>query len=78
VRIAVADENGYDGAALQALERSQSVQDEYQDFSDEALRLGVFGAPTFIIHGVAERFWGQDRLLFVDRALERLRGGAAR
>jgi 2-hydroxychromene-2-carboxylate isomerase len=74
VRIAVADENGYDGAALQALERSQAVQQQYQVFSDEAVRLGVFGAPTFIIDGGGERFWGQDRLFFVDRALERLRG----
>jgi 2-hydroxychromene-2-carboxylate isomerase len=74
VRIAVADENGYDGAALHALERSQAVQAEYQAFSEEAVRLGVFGAPTFVIPGHNERWWGQDRLFFVDRALERLRG----
>jgi 2-hydroxychromene-2-carboxylate isomerase len=73
VRIAIANENGYDGAALQALERSPSVLQEYQAFSDEAVRRGVFGAPTFIIEGQAERWWGQDRLVFVDRALERLR-----
>jgi 2-hydroxychromene-2-carboxylate isomerase len=73
VRIAVANENGYDGAALQALERSPSVLREYQAFSDEAVRRGVFGAPTFIIEGRPERWWGQDRLMFVDRALERLR-----
>ena len=35
--------------------------------ADEAVRLGVFGAPTFVLDG--ERFWGQDRLAFVDRAL---------
>lgn len=74
VRIAVADENGYDGAALQALERSDPVQEDYQAFTDEALRLGVFGAPTFVIEGSGERFRGQDRLFFVDRALQRLRG----
>jgi 2-hydroxychromene-2-carboxylate isomerase len=32
---------------------------------------GVFGAPTFILNG--ERFWGQDRLAFLDRALDKLR-----
>jgi len=74
VRIAVADENGYDGRALQALERDPRVLQTYQAYSDDAVRLGVFGAPTFIIHGQKERFWGQDRLFFVDRALERLRG----
>jgi 2-hydroxychromene-2-carboxylate isomerase len=38
------------------------------------VRLGVFGAPTFVIPGHNERWWGQDRLFFVDRALERMRG----
>ncbi len=28
---------------------------------------GVFGAPTYVLDG--ERFWGQDRLDFLDRAL---------
>ena len=74
VRIAVADENGYDGAALNALERTPAVQQEYQAFSEEAVRLGVFGAPTFIVRGHNERWWGQDRLFFVDRFLDRLRG----
>jgi 2-hydroxychromene-2-carboxylate isomerase len=74
VRIAIANENGYDGAALHALERAPATLAQFQEYSDEAERLGVFGAPTFIIHGTTERFWGQDRLFFVDRALERLRG----
>jgi 2-hydroxychromene-2-carboxylate isomerase len=74
-RIAIADENGYDGAALQALERSDAVQAAYAAYTDEALRLGVFGAPTFILDG--ERFWGQDRLAFVDRALAMRAAGAA-
>jgi len=74
VRIAIANANGYDGAALQALERAPATLRQFQEYSDEAERLGVFGAPTFILHGQTERFWGQDRLFFVDRALERLRG----
>ena len=72
VRIAVADAAGYDGAALHALEQAGETLAQYQAFSDEAVRLGVFGAPTFVLEG--ERFWGQDRLHFVDRALDRLRG----
>ena len=35
------------------------------------VRLGIFGAPTYVLDG--ERFWGQDRLAFVERALERRR-----
>ncbi|HRD74451.1 MAG TPA: 2-hydroxychromene-2-carboxylate isomerase [Hyphomicrobiaceae bacterium] len=71
VRRAVADENGYDGAAVVAAERSAVVQEKYRQFTDEALRLGVFGAPTYVVDG--ELFWGQDRLGFVDRKLDRMR-----
>jgi 2-hydroxychromene-2-carboxylate isomerase len=66
-RIAIADENGYDGAALQAMERGPEVQAAYAQNTAEAERLGIFGAPTFVLDG--ERFWGQDRLMFVERAL---------
>ncbi len=71
VRRQIADENGYDGATLVALERSARVQELYARFTQEAEALGVFGAPTFALDG--ELFWGQDRLDFVDRALDRLR-----
>ncbi len=67
VRIAIADENGLPGAQLQGLERSEQVQRLYREYSEEAVALGVFGSPTFVLDG--ERFWGQDRLDFVDRAL---------
>lgn len=75
VRRAIADENGYDGAALVAAEGTGPVQDEYRATGREAERLGVFGSPTFAIDG--ELFWGQDRLGFVDRALA-LRAGRDR
>jgi 2-hydroxychromene-2-carboxylate isomerase len=71
-RRAIADENGCDGAALLAAETTPAVQALYQRYSDEAQCLGVFGAPTIVLNG--ERFWGQDRLDFVDRALDALRG----
>jgi 2-hydroxychromene-2-carboxylate isomerase len=48
--------------------KSQHVQSLYKTYSDEAERLGVFGAPTYVLNG--ERFWGQDRLDFLDRALD--------
>ena len=71
VRRQIADENGYDGATLVALERSARVPELYARFTQEAEALGVFGSPTFVLDG--ELFWGQDRLDFVDRALDRLR-----
>ncbi len=67
MRRAIAEENGYDGAALVAAERSERVQALYRQYSEEAEALGVFGAPTYVIAG--ELFWGQDRLEFVDRKL---------
>lgn len=67
VRIALADENGLPGVELQKEETSERVQALYRGFSEEAERLGVFGAPTYVLEG--ERFWGQDRLEFLDRAL---------
>src|SRR5215212_185248 len=67
VRIAIAEENGFPGKELVAEETSSRVQGLYRTYSDEAERLGVFGAPTYVLNG--ERFWGQDRLEFLDRAL---------
>ena len=55
-------------AKLVAAEKSTRVQTLYRQSSTEAEMLGVFGAPTFVVEG--ELFWGQDRLEFVDRALE--------
>ena len=71
VRRAIADENGFDGSALLQAENSPEVLAAYGRFTDEAVHLGVFGAPTFVLDGV--RYWGQDRLDFVDRALDALR-----
>jgi 2-hydroxychromene-2-carboxylate isomerase len=71
VRVAIAEENGLPGRELLAAETSPQVQALYKAYSEEAERLGVFGAPTFVLKG--ERFWGQDRLDFLDRALEALR-----
>ena len=39
----------------------------YQQWTQEAVALGVFGAPTYVYRG--ELFWGQDRLDFLERAL---------
>ena len=53
-----------------ALERADSTQALYQRYSDDAVAQGIFGSPILVING--ERFWGQDRLMFVERTLARL------
>jgi len=74
VRREIADAEGMDGAALVAAETSDAVQALYARYSDEALARGVFGAPTFIFEDVL--YWGQDRLDFLDRALDQARARA--
>ena len=39
-------------------------------FTDEAIALQVFGAPTYVYRN--ELFWGQDRIEFLDRALAKI------
>ncbi len=46
----------------------QEVKDKLKGNSDNAVKRGVFGAPTFFIGD--EMFFGQDRLEFVGEALE--------
>jgi 2-hydroxychromene-2-carboxylate isomerase len=50
---------------------SQAVQERYEAYTQEAIDIQVFGAPSYVIDG--EIFWGQDRLDFVERALQQKR-----
>ncbi|WP_323715502.1 2-hydroxychromene-2-carboxylate isomerase [Paracoccus aminovorans] len=36
---------------------------------EQAVEAGVFGAPFYVVRETGERFWGQDRLDFLDRHL---------
>ena len=62
--VAIANENGMDGKALLAATEDAAVQAEYQSNTEEAIRIGVFGAPTYVFDG--ELFWGQDRLQMLE------------
>lgn len=42
-----------------------AIKDELRARTDEAISLGIFGAPTFIVDG-KELFWGQDRMCLVE------------
>ena len=54
---------------LTDLAKSEQVKKIYQDNTEEAIKKNVFGSPTYIYNN--ELFWGQDRLDFLERALER-------
>ena len=47
--------------------QTPEVQATYDLNTERALALGVFGAPTYAVG--SERFWGQDRLDFLQRRL---------
>lgn len=59
---------GLDAAELVAAARSEDNVARYQALTEEALQRDVFGAPTYAYND--ELFWGQDRLDFLDRALQ--------
>ncbi|MGM0585587.1 MAG: 2-hydroxychromene-2-carboxylate isomerase [Pseudomonadota bacterium] len=44
----------------------------YEENTEAALAAGVFGAPFYIVGDA--RFWGQDRLSYLDEHLDRLTG----
>ena len=56
---------GHDGAAALARAQSDKIKARLRAETEEAQRLGIFGAPSFVAAG--ELFWGNDRL---EQALE--------
>jgi 2-hydroxychromene-2-carboxylate isomerase len=61
-------EAGLDAAHWAALAQDQTVKDRLKATTEEAVERGVFGAPTFFVG--EEMFFGQDRLDFVEEALQ--------
>jgi 2-hydroxychromene-2-carboxylate isomerase len=54
---------------LSNLAKSEKVSKIYQNNTEEAVAKNVFGSPTYIFNN--ELFWGQDRLDFLERALNK-------
>jgi len=54
---------------LSSLANSEKISKIYTNNTEEAIQKNVFGAPTYIFNN--ELFWGQDRLEFLDRALNK-------
>ncbi len=66
--VAVANGIGLDGKALLAQSASGEVAADYARNTEEAIAANVFGVPWYRVDG--EGYWGQDRLDFVERALQ--------
>ncbi|MCC6377966.1 MAG: 2-hydroxychromene-2-carboxylate isomerase [Burkholderiales bacterium] len=57
---AALSELGLDAESIIAQAQSDGTRAALRAQTDEACRLGIFGAPTFLVDG--EMFWGNDRL----------------
>ncbi|WP_373989290.1 2-hydroxychromene-2-carboxylate isomerase [Duganella sp. BuS-21] len=67
--VLVAGACNLDGAALVAAAQTASVLAEYDNNTAEANAASVFGSPWYVLDG--EHFWGQDRLDFLERAMQK-------
>ena len=58
---------GLDPAAVLAQTQEQPVKDQLRANTEDAVKRGVFGAPTFFVG--EEMFWGNDRLVLLEAFL---------
>jgi carboxymethylenebutenolidase len=56
------------GLRVAQLTNEDWVQAQYEQNTAQAIKVGVFGSPSYVID--LEIFWGQDRLEFLDRRIE--------
>ena len=68
----VLERAGLDADGLLAGAQTPEVKETLKATTEEAVARGAFGAPTFFV--ADEMFFGNDRLDFVEAALEKLRG----
>lgn len=54
------EEIGQDPKRVLEIARTERIETALAESTAEAMRLGVFGSPTFVVSG--EVFWGDDRL----------------
>ena len=69
---AIADAEGFDGAALlDAAQRDETAQ-AYAAATQRSITRSVFGMPFYIVND--EPFWGQDRIELLERAVRKRLG----
>ena len=64
---AIIESCGLDADAVMKAGEAPEMAGKREAYTRHAIEQSVFGAPFFVIDG--ERFWGQDRLDFVERKL---------
>ena len=66
--VAIANRLGLDGKQLLNQSVSEKVIRTYESNTQNALDVGVFGAPTYVVG--EQLFWGQDRIEFLSEVLK--------
>jgi len=69
VIVEVANEYGFQGKTLFDLSNKSEVSKILKENTEEAIDKNIFGVPTWIFNN--ELFWGQDRLDFLERAINK-------
>lgn len=65
----ILEKAGINAAEVLETMMNQEVKTELIQATEEAVKLGIFGAPSMIING--EIYFGQDRLIWVEQALSK-------
>lgn len=66
----ILDETGLNSNDILSFGKSTECREILDQYTNQAIKSDVFGAPTFIIED--QIYWGQDRLDFVERHLAEL------
>lgn len=56
---------GHDAERVLAAVDTQAIKDDLRVRTDQAVALGIFGVPSWVVDGV-HLYWGQDRIHFVE------------
>lgn len=62
---------GHDADKLLAAAQTPDIEALYRRYTDDAVKAGVFGSPSYVFNG--ELFWGQDRLQMLDALIAEYR-----
>ncbi|MGH8818273.1 MAG: 2-hydroxychromene-2-carboxylate isomerase [Achromobacter pestifer] len=63
----ILDQLGLDATGLLAAADAPDIEAAYRRNTDDAVKAGVFGSPSYVYRG--EVFWGQDRLDMLEEAV---------
>lgn len=72
--MATLDENGFDAEAVRAAIQTDAIKQTLLRSTTDAAERGLFGVPTMIVGN--EMHFGQDRLDWIEQALQRPQPGA--